>query len=110
MTPAITVRAVYIGGVLRPEQPLPLADGEVIDVTIGKSAGISVPIRAATSEELEYARRIQAAQSLDAMHALMETAPESPDDDVDIVAAINESRRLTGFRMPDPALAKETPR
>jgi len=44
---------------------------------------------------------------LDEMHAVMETAPASPD--FDIVALINESRRLTGFRAPDPPPAEEKP-
>ncbi len=35
----------------------------------------------------------------------MATAPPSPDDD--IVKLINESRRLSGFRMPDPESVQE---
>jgi hypothetical protein len=32
----------------------------------------------------------------------MASAPMSAEDEVDIVAEINKSRRKTGFRMPDP--------
>jgi hypothetical protein len=31
----------------------------------------------------------------------MATAPESPEDALDVVSEIDRSRRLTGFRMPD---------
>jgi hypothetical protein len=43
------------------------------------------------------------------LHAVMQTAPPSPNDTDDIVAMINESRRLTGFRIPDPHPAGEGP-
>ncbi len=39
----------------------------------------------------------------------MATAPSSPEDEIDIVKEIKESRRLTGFRMMDHETAEETP-
>src|SRR5205085_9760976 len=42
----------------------------------------------------------KAAKSLEESHAVMLTAPPSPD--YDIVAMINESRWPSGFRVPDP--------
>ena len=33
-----TISAIYEGGVLRPAEPLPLADGEWVDVTIDTAA------------------------------------------------------------------------
>lgn len=54
-----------------------------------------------TPEEQAFAERMRSAKSLAEMYAVMETAPSS-DDDYDIVKMINDSRRLTGFRMPDP--------
>lgn len=55
-----------------------------------------------TPAQQDYARRINEAKSLKEMFAVMETAPLSPEDDIDVVKEINETRRLTGFRMPDP--------
>jgi predicted DNA-binding antitoxin AbrB/MazE fold protein len=109
---SMTIRAVYQGGMLRPQQPLPLAEGQTVEVTIATvgPAGPAQPaLRPPTPEEEDYARRLKAAKSLEEMHAIMETAPASSDDPYDIVALINESRRLTGFRMPDPHPAGEKP-
>ena len=103
----LTIRAVYEGGVLRPLEPLTLPEGETVEVTIAKANPGGSPQRAPTPEEEDYARRIKAAKSLDEMFAVMETAPPSPDDTYDIVKMINESRRRTGFRMPDPDPAAE---
>jgi predicted DNA-binding antitoxin AbrB/MazE fold protein len=105
----MTVRAVYQGGMLRPAQPLPLAEGETVEVTVATAKQAGPALRPPTPEEEDYARRIKAAKSLEEMFAVMETAPRSPDDTVEIVTVINESRRLTGFRMPDPNPAGEEP-
>jgi predicted DNA-binding antitoxin AbrB/MazE fold protein len=105
---SITIQAVYEGGVLRPLQPLDLAEGATVDVTVATTRPPLGPaLRPPTPEEEDYARRLKAAKSLEEMYAIMETAPPSPD--YDIVAMINESRRLTGFRMPDPHPAGEEP-
>src|ERR1700674_2394740 len=106
----ITVRAVYEGGVLRPIEPLALSEGETVDVTIAQTKPLGPRLRAPTPAEEDYARRISAAKSLQEMFAVMATAPPSPEDEFDIVEAINESRRLTSFRMPDPDPAEENPR
>ncbi len=105
----MTVQAVYQGGVLRPVQPLPLDEGETVDVTIAKAKPAGWAMRPPTPEELDYVRRMKAAKSLQEMYAVMETAPRSAEDSYDIVAMINESRRLTGFRMPDPDPVEEKP-
>jgi predicted DNA-binding antitoxin AbrB/MazE fold protein len=103
-----TIRAVYEAGVLRPVEPLALAEGETVDVTITETKLLGPSLPAPTPVEEDYARRIKAAKSLDEMYAVMATAPPSPD--YDIVKMINESRRLTGFRMPDPESLQEDPR
>jgi predicted DNA-binding antitoxin AbrB/MazE fold protein len=105
----MTVRAIYQGGMLRLDQPLPLAEGETVEVTVTTAKPAGPALRPPTPEEEDYARRLKAAKSLEEMHAVMATAPVSPDDTYDIVALINESRRLTGFRMPDPNPAGEEP-
>jgi len=93
----LTTQAVYEGGVLRPVEPLSLPEGKKVDVVITDTEFAGPPRGARTPAEEEYARRVQAAKSVAEMHAVMGTAP--PDDMTDIVEAINESRRQTGFRM-----------
>jgi predicted DNA-binding antitoxin AbrB/MazE fold protein len=97
----LTIRAVYEGGVLRPMEPLALPEGQSVAVIITTKEPAAPPLRAPTPTEEDYARRIKAAKSLEEMHAIMETAPPAPNETYDIVEMINESRRLTGFRMPD---------
>lgn len=106
----MTVRATYVGGVLRPVEPLPLAEGETIEVTIARGQTMGPSGRSPTPEQEDYTRRLKAAKSLEEMYAVMATAPPSPEDAYDVADAINESRRLTGFRLPDPATAEEAPR
>jgi predicted DNA-binding antitoxin AbrB/MazE fold protein len=90
---SITIQAVYEGGVLRPVQPLDFAEGETVEVTVVKR---KPPL---TLDEWE--RQIRAAKSFQEWVALANACPD-PGPDFDIVNAINESRRLTGFRLPDP--------
>jgi predicted DNA-binding antitoxin AbrB/MazE fold protein len=103
----VTTQAVYEGGVLRPLEPLSLPEGKTVEVIITETNRAGSPRRAPTPAEEDYARRIKAAPSLAEMHAVMATAPPSPDDMPDLVEAINESRRRTGFRMPDPKPPQE---
>src|SRR5260370_20037824 len=58
MDMTMTVRAIYTGGVLRPVEPLALAEGETVVVTVG-------PAPAATTlvSEEEVIRRIQACKT-----------------------------------------------
>src|SRR5207245_2139614 len=50
-TMSITVRAVYESGVLRPLRPLPLAEGETVDVTVAAAAPARPSLRARTPAE-----------------------------------------------------------
>jgi predicted DNA-binding antitoxin AbrB/MazE fold protein len=95
----INVPAIYENGVLRLTEPVSLREGQRVRVSVEPVPDLP-GIRPPTPEEEDYARRLLAAKSLEEMHAIMETAPPSPD--FDIQEMINESRRLTGFRMPDP--------
>jgi predicted DNA-binding antitoxin AbrB/MazE fold protein len=98
----ITIQAVYESGVQRPIQRLDLAEGATVEVIIALPKLLGPAPRPPTPEEEDYVRRMKAAKSLEEMYAVMETAPPCPD--YDILAMINESRRLTGFRMPlDPS-------
>jgi predicted DNA-binding antitoxin AbrB/MazE fold protein len=103
----ISVLAVYENGVLRPKEPLALADGQEVQLSVHPRTP-SLPRKPPTPEEEDYARRIKAARTLAEMFAVMETAPPS-EEDFDVVRAMNETRRLTGFRMPDPEPGEEDP-
>lgn len=89
----MTVRAVYQGGVLRPVQPLALDEGETVEITVAKST--TQPALA------QWEQAIRAANSIQEWMALANACPV-PAPDFDVVKAINETRRLSGFRFPDP--------
>ncbi len=56
----MTIRAVYTGGVLRPVQPLALAEGETVEVTVAPTA--TAPTTTPVSED-DIIRRIQACKT-----------------------------------------------
>lgn len=87
------IDAVYAGGVFRPAGPVPLADGQAVRLTV---------VPAVPPDEWE--RRVRAAASFAEWRALADAGP-ADEPDFDILKAINDSRRATGFRVPDP----ETP-
>jgi predicted DNA-binding antitoxin AbrB/MazE fold protein len=89
----INVLAVYEKGVLRPKEPLALAEGETVSITV-------TPAPPAVSAE-EWDKRIRAAKTIQEWAALANACP-NPDPGYDVVAEMNESRRQTGFRLPDP--------
>jgi predicted DNA-binding antitoxin AbrB/MazE fold protein len=93
----MTVQAVYTGGVLRPVQPLALAEGETVEVTISPAKSAGPQLRPPTPEEEDYARRVKAARSLEEMLAALTTAPPLPDG-YDLCEALNANRRATGER------------
>jgi predicted DNA-binding antitoxin AbrB/MazE fold protein len=91
-----TVRAVYTDGVLRPVQPLALAEGETVEVTVASTA-TAPPL----SEE-EIIPRIDACLTLEEWLEVTKLLP--PDDGgYDIVKALDENRRWSGERplLPD---------
>ena len=88
-----TVTATYSGGVLRPATPLPLAEGETVQVTISRPA---TPLPPPQTIE-EAVRRIREAKTLEEMFAAFnESAALEPDDGYDLRKALNENRRLAG--------------
>jgi predicted DNA-binding antitoxin AbrB/MazE fold protein len=95
----ITIRAVYTGGVLRPVQPLALAEGETVEVTVAPAA--TAPAPAPVSED-DIIRRILASKTY---HEWLEVTKLLPPDDggYDIVKALDENRRWSGERplLPD---------
>lgn len=83
-----TVRAVYQNGVLRPDRPLPLADGTAVELTVAP---------AQTLDEDEIDRRLRDAKTFDEWLEATRLLP--PDDGgYDIVAALNENRIWSGER------------
>jgi len=102
----INVLAVYENGVFRPAEPLELGEGEKVQLAVYPQR-VLPSARLPTPEEEAYVRRLKAAKSLTDMFEVMQTAPARPEDDYDIVRMINESRRLTGFRVPDPEPQEE---
>ena len=84
-----TVRAVYENGVLRPDRPLPLAEGAAVDVLV-----TPVP------ENDEVLQRMRAAKSLEELFAIADSIPaEEGDDGFDTLRAMNETRRANGERL-----------
>ncbi len=96
----ITTIAVYENGILKPSAPLKLAEGQTVQLRIDTWLPLP-PLSPPTPEEEAFAQRMKASMNLEELLAVLDTAPP-PRDDFDIVQAINETRRQTGFRMPDP--------
>ena len=90
----MTIQATYTGGVLRPAQPLTLAEGQTVEVTIATNPVVA---------EEEITRRMQACQTYQEWLELTKLLP--PDDGgYDIVKALDENRRWSGDR---PILPEE---
>ena len=90
-----TVIAVYENGVLRPKLPLDLPEGQEARLSLNALD----PFSPSVSND-EYLANLKAAKSIQELFAVIESG--SSEREVDPVDAINESRRLTGFRVPDP--------
>jgi predicted DNA-binding antitoxin AbrB/MazE fold protein len=103
----ITVRAVYENGVLRPVEPLTLPEGETVAVTIDATGPARSAMQPPSPEEEDYARRLEAARSLDEMFAVMANAPGLPEG-YDLRAALNANRKATGERLVFPDLDDES--
>jgi predicted DNA-binding antitoxin AbrB/MazE fold protein len=92
----MTTLAVYENGVLRPAGPLPLAEGETVELTVTRPrVGQEPP----TAEDAD--RRIREATTLREWITAADAAPDE-DDDYDLLEALNENRRATGERLLFP--------
>jgi predicted DNA-binding antitoxin AbrB/MazE fold protein len=92
----ITVQAVYSHGVLRPVQPLALAEGETVELTIASTKV------AAQQPDDEATQRLKAAKNITEWVAATKLLP--PDSGgYDILKALNENRISAGERplLPD---------
>jgi predicted DNA-binding antitoxin AbrB/MazE fold protein len=90
----MTVRAIFVGGVLRPVQPLALAEGDSVEITVTPAASAfpSIPV-----SEDEIIRRIQASKTYQEWLEVTKLLP-ADDGGYDIVKALNENRRWSGER------------
>jgi predicted DNA-binding antitoxin AbrB/MazE fold protein len=97
---ATSVLAVYENGVLRPVQPLPLAEGETVEITVA-------PVRSASSAQAdeEAIRRIRAARTVAEWVEATKLLP-ADDGGYDILQALNANRMRSGER---PLLPDENP-
>lgn len=96
-----TVTATYSSGVLRPATPLPLAEGETVQITVTTPVPVPPPLT-----EEEAVRRIKEAKTLEELFAAANAAAAlEPDDGYDLCEALNENRRLV--RDPRPLFLPE---
>ena len=100
-----SVTAVYENGMLRPKQPLDLAEGEEVQVAVYPRRP-ALPPRPPTPEEENYVRRLSAARTIDELHEIMLTAPQT-DEDYNLIRALNDNRRATGERLLFPESEEE---
>ncbi len=92
-----TVLAVYQGGVLRPVQPLPLNEGETVEIALTRPEHPSPP---ASVEESE--RRIREAGTLQEWIEAANALPVA-DDGYDLLRAVNENRHSSERPLIPPA-------
>jgi len=82
----VNTLAVYENGVLRPEQPLPLAEGEKVHIRVT----CPDPDDPRSTGEIE--QQIRAAKTLTELFAVVETNPE-PENDYDLLRALDDNRK-----------------
>ena len=86
----MTVRAVFERGVLRPEQPLVLDEGETVEVTVVKTKPAAQAVG-----DAEVTQRLGAAQTVAEWVAATKLLP--PDDGgYGVVKALNDNRTWSG--------------
>ena len=91
---ATTVLAVYRNGVLRPVQPLGLAEGETVQTTVARTDP-----RPTGPDPEEVAERIRAARNLEEWIQAA-NAPSADEDSYDLLQALEDNRKLSGDRRP----------
>jgi len=89
---SMKVQAVYQGGMFRPLHPLPLDEGETVDLTIAKSQPLAAP-----ANDEETTRRLRAAATIAEWIEATEMLP-ADDGGYDIASALDENRIWSGER------------
>lgn len=84
------VTAVFENGTLRPTRPLPLRNGDRVEITVEAAAPTVIG-------SAEAAQRIREAKTFDEwMAAAAAAADQEPDDGYDLLEALNENRQAAG--------------
>jgi predicted DNA-binding antitoxin AbrB/MazE fold protein len=83
----MTTLAVYENGLLRPVGPLPLAEGETVEVAVSR-------VQQPPSEDAVIGR-IKVAKNLAELFAAYESLP-APSDGYDLLTALARNRELAG--------------
>lgn len=83
----VTTTAVYENGVLRPVEPLALAEGETVHLTVTAPA--------ARPSDDEIIARMKAAKSPEELFAILNAYPAA-DDGYDLCEALDANRRRDG--------------
>lgn len=83
------VTAVFENGLLRPTTPLPLRNGDRVEITVQS------PIQAGATTE-DAIQRIREAKTFDEWIAAAAAADLEPDDGYDLEKALNDNRRAAG--------------
>jgi predicted DNA-binding antitoxin AbrB/MazE fold protein len=92
----IRVLAVHENGVLRPKEPLALAEGQTVEVTVTEPKPAEPPI-----SDDAYIRLLDAVRSIQEWVELTKLLPPV-DGEYDIVKALEENRRWSEGRQPPP--------
>ncbi len=82
-----TIDAYYEGGVFHPKEPLKLPEGTAVRLTVE-------PVPDAELTEEQVIRRMKAAKSVKELFEAYDLGAKP--DDFDLIAAMNETRRLEG--------------
>ena len=85
-----TTTAVYENGLLRPTTPLPLAEGETVEMTL-------TPVKTVRPRpaEDEIVGQVKEAKVLAELFAIANAAPED-DDGYDLLRALEANRKFSG--------------
>lgn len=93
----ITVEAVYENGVLRPDAPLDLAEGENVRIDVYSHTENAQP-KSSVETESDVIRRMNGAKTIQELFAIYESHP-ALDGGYDLCEALNANRKETGERL-----------
>jgi predicted DNA-binding antitoxin AbrB/MazE fold protein len=102
----IRVIAIYENGVLKPSEPLKLAEGQKVQLSVYPQQELT-PLQPRTPEEEDFAQRIMATKTLEETFAVIDKAPLESEG-YDLLRALNENRKANGERLLYPELDNET--
>jgi hypothetical protein len=94
----IVTNAAYHNGLLEHSEPSEQEEGQNVQSQNKPNIMPTLQKRVLTQAELQVIEQIKQASSLEELHRIINA---SPIREPDILEAINNSRRETGFRIPD---------